>query len=82
MIKQLSSPFRIGLFFGTLGLILTVIGIARGNVPLNPASIGMALLIGGGVWFLVSWAVATTAFDVERDVSQAEAVAQSEETTG
>jgi hypothetical protein len=31
----------------------------------------MALLIGGGVWFVVSWAVATAAADVEEDLSDA-----------
>ena len=65
---NLSIPLRVGLGFGALGLLLTVIGIARGNVPANPASIGMALLIGGGVWFLVSWTVATAAVDVEQDM--------------
>ena len=65
--QKLSTPLKIGLSFGLLGIILTIVGIVRGNVPLNPASIGMALLIGGGVWFLVSWAVATAAVDVEQD---------------
>ena len=65
--QKLSTPLKIGLSFGLLGIILTIVGIIRGNVPLNPASIGMALLIGGGVWFLVSWAVATAAVDVEQD---------------
>ncbi len=66
--RQLSLPIQIGLGFGLLGLVLTVIGIVRGNVPLNPASIAVALLIGGGVWFVVSWAVASAAVDVERDL--------------
>lgn len=70
--QRLSIPLRVGVGFGLVGLVLTVIGIARGNVPANPASIGMALLIGGGVWFLVSWAVAAAAVDVERDVDEAE----------
>ncbi|MBV7330149.1 hypothetical protein KFU94_18255 [Chloroflexi bacterium TSY] len=52
--------------------MLTLVGIVRGNVPLNPASIAMALLIGGGVWFLVSWAVAAAAFDVESDIAAGE----------
>ena len=65
--RKLSTPLKIGIGFGLLGIVLTIIGIFRGNVPLNPASIGMALLIGGGVWFLVSWAVATAAVDVEQD---------------
>lgn len=71
MYGRLTAPLRIGLAFGAVGLLLTVIGILRGNVPPNPASIASALLIGGGVWFLVSWAVATAAVDVERDVTEA-----------
>lgn len=67
MWQKLSTPLKVGLSFGLLGIILTIIGIIRGNVPLNPASVGMALLIGGGVWFIVSWAVATAAVDVEKD---------------
>ena len=67
-LRQLSIPIKIGLFFGLLGLILTGVGILRGNVPPQPASIAVALLIGGGVWFLVAWAVAAAAVDVERDV--------------
>jgi hypothetical protein len=70
MWRKLSTPLKIGLIFGSSGLVLTGIGIARGNVPLNPASIGMALLIGGGVWFVVSWAVATAATDVEQDLTE------------
>ncbi len=66
MLNNLSLPIKIGLGFGLLGILLTVVGIFRGNVPTNPASIAVALLIGGGVWFVVSWAVATAAVDVER----------------
>lgn len=72
MILKFSGPLKIGAIFGGLGIILTVVGIWRGNVPLNPASIGMALLIGGGVWFLVAWAVATAASDVDRDLADQE----------
>ncbi|MBI1295186.1 hypothetical protein GC175_09535 [bacterium] len=71
-LKTLSLPIKIALVFAALGIALTVVGVVRGTVPLNPASIGMALLIGGGSWFLVSWAVATAAVDVERDVAEAE----------
>ena len=72
----MSTPVRIGIGFGLSGILLTVVGIVRGNVPLNPASIAVALLIGGGVWFVVAWAVATAAFDVEEDLTQAEAAIQ------
>ncbi|MCE7981922.1 MAG: hypothetical protein DYG89_12070 [Caldilinea sp. CFX5] len=67
-----SGPVKIGVIFGSIGILLTVVGILRGNVPLNPASIGMALLIGGGVWFLVAWTVATAAVDVDRDAADQE----------
>jgi uncharacterized membrane protein len=65
--KRLNRPIQIGLVFGIIGLLLTVIGIVRGNVPLQPASIALALLISGSVWFVVSWAVATAASDVDQD---------------
>lgn len=71
-----SGPVRIGAIFGSIGLLLTVVGIVRGNVPLNSASIGMALLIGGGVWFLVAWAVATAAVDVDQDQAEQELVTE------
>lgn len=70
MWKKLSTPLKIGLAAGGLGILLTIVGIVRGNVPPNPASIGMALLIGGGVWFLVAWAVASAAADVEADLQE------------
>ncbi|MCL4834827.1 MAG: hypothetical protein KJZ86_20470 [Caldilineaceae bacterium] len=63
----MSTPLKVGISAGGLGILLTLIGIFRGNVPPTPASIGMALLIGGGVWFLVAWAVASAALDVEND---------------
>jgi hypothetical protein len=70
MWQNLGRATQIGLVFGGIGLLLTAVGIMRGNVPLNPWSIGSALVIGGGVWFLVSWAVATAALDVERDQTE------------
>jgi hypothetical protein len=65
--RRLSLPVKIGLAFGALGLLLTIVGIFRGQVPLAPANIAVALLLGGGVWFVIAWAVATAAVDVESD---------------
>ena len=72
MLSKLSLPVKIGLLFGLTGVLLVIVGIARGNVPMNPASIAMALLIGGGFWFLVSWAVATAAVDVETGIAESD----------
>ena len=70
--QRRSLPVRIGLGFAAAGLVLAVIGILRGQVPLNPISVIMALVISAGGWFLVSWAIATAAVDVERDVQDGE----------
>lgn len=66
--SRLTLPVKIGLGFGLAGLLLTVIGIVRGQVPLAPLNLAIALALGGGVWFVVAWAVATAAVDVEKDV--------------
>jgi hypothetical protein len=66
---RLSAPLRVGLACAALGIILAIVGIARGNVPANPLSIFLALLISGGSWGVVSWAVATAAMDVEKDAA-------------
>ena len=71
--RRLSGPLKIGIVAAALGIALALVGIARGNVPLNPGSILLALLISGGSWGLVAWAVATAAYDVEADLTEAEA---------
>ena len=68
---RISGPLKVGLVCAALGVILAIVGIARGMVPLNPLSIFLALLISGGSWGVVSWAVAAAAADVDRDVADA-----------
>ena len=72
MTSRFTLPIKIGLGFGLAGLLLTIVGIVRGQVPLAPLNIAIALLIGGGVWFVVAWAVASAAVDVEKDVGMGE----------
>lgn len=66
--SRFTLPVKIGLSFGFAGLLLTIVGIVRGQAPLAPLNIAIALLIGGGVWFVVAWAVASAAVDVEKDL--------------
>ena len=70
--RRLSLPLRIGLIFAALGMTLAIVGIVRGTVPLNPVSIFLALVISGGSWGVVSWAVATAVVDVESDLAEEE----------
>ena len=51
-------------------MILAIVGIIRGNVPLNPVSILLASLISGGSWGVVSWAGAMAVVDVGRDLAE------------
>ncbi len=67
--NRLSGPLKVGLIAALLGIVLAVIGIARGAVPLNFLSILLALLISGGSWGVVAWAIATAAHDVEEDMN-------------
>ena len=43
--KKLGTPVKIGLSFAALGMALVIVGIFRGNVPLHPANMAVALLI-------------------------------------
>ena len=72
-VRGLSGPVKIGLAAAVVAMVLVLIGIARGNVPLNPLSIVMALVISGGSWGLVAWAIATAARDVESDLAEGKA---------
>lgn len=70
--QRLNGPAKIGLVFAAVGILLTVIGVFRDpTTPVNAWSLGMGALISGGTWGLVSWAIATAAVEVERDVAEA-----------
>lgn len=63
---RLSGPVKIGLVFGLLGALLTVFGILGGDLaPLTARSLLLGILIGGGSWGVVSWAIASAASDSE-----------------
>lgn len=70
LFRRLHGPLKVGVIAALLGVLLAFVGILRGNVPLNPLSIFMALAISGLAWGVVAWAIATAAFDVEQDLEQ------------
>ena len=71
--RRMNMPLRVGLIFALAGITLAVIGIIRGNVPLHPVSILLALGISGLSWGVVSWAIATAVMDVEGDIAAGDA---------
>lgn len=62
--KRLGVPGKIGLVLGLLGAVLTVLGLVFGNLAtLSVQSVLLGILIGGGSWGIVSWAIASAAVD-------------------
>lgn len=62
--QQLSGPAKIGLVLGILGALLTVIGLFVGDfAPLTFRSLVLGIVIGGGSWGIVTWAIASAASD-------------------
>jgi hypothetical protein len=62
--RRLSGPVQIGLVVGLIGALLTVIGLLAGNLgPLTLRSLLLGILLGGGSWGIVSWAIASAAYD-------------------
>ena len=69
--QQLNGPTKIGLVFAAIGIVLTIVGIFRDpTTPVTAWSLGMGILISGGTWGVVSWAIATAAVEVERDLAE------------
>lgn len=79
MWQRLDGPLKIGLSFAVIGIALTVIGIFRDpTTPVTAWSLIVGSLISGGVWGLVSWAIATAAVEVEQDVQDAQTAADAD----
>lgn len=79
--QRLDGPLKVGLAFAVIGIVLTIVGIFRDpTTPITAWSLTMGSLISGGVWGLVSWAIATAAVEVEADVEQAQLDNQAAET--
>jgi hypothetical protein len=77
--RKLGGPIQIGLVLGLIGTLLTVIGLLLGNLaPATPRSIILGILLGGGSWGVVSWAIAAVAADTA-DADDTEPAVEEEE---
>jgi hypothetical protein len=65
---RLSGPVAVGLFFALLAIVLSLVGLGRGH-NLSLRNIALAIVLGGGTWGLISWAIATAVVQVDADVA-------------
>lgn len=71
--RGLSLPLKVGVLFGLLGALLSGIGLARGAFePFSWRGLAMAIVLAGGSWGLVSWALASAMIEAGRDEEQQE----------
>lgn len=65
---RLSSPVKIGLIVGMIGAILTIAGLfAFDFAPVTLRTLLLSVVVGGGSWGIVSWAIASAAWDAIAD---------------
>ncbi len=69
--KRLPGPTKVGIVFALVAIILTVVGQLRQPEDITFRSMVMGILIGGGSWGLVAWAIAYAAWDVENEIAGA-----------
>lgn len=70
--NRLSGPVKVGISFALVAIVLVVIGQLRQPDSITFRSLVMGILIGGGSWGLVSWAIAYAAWDVEDELRDAD----------
>ena len=70
---QLSGPVKVGIIFALLAIVLSLFGVFRNpDIPVNWRTIFVAVVIAGGTWGLIAWAIATAILDVEQDVEESQ----------
>ncbi len=80
-LRSLSGPLKVGLGFALSGALLAGIGwfVNPQFAACTLFSFVLAVGISSVVWGVVAWAIATAAFDVERDVDEAQRDAKQQE---
>ncbi len=67
-------PLYVGLAAAVVAIVLSVAGMIRnsGLASLTPVSLLLVVLIAGGSWGVVAWAITTAIYDVEHDIASDE----------
>jgi hypothetical protein len=77
VVRPNGIPLRVGVGAAVIAILLSVFGMIKnsGIASLNPVSLLLVVLIAGGSWGVVSWAITTAVFDVEADVAEEDGLA-------
>ncbi|MHB0878288.1 MAG: hypothetical protein ACYC5O_19805 [Anaerolineae bacterium] len=67
--RRFSGPTKVAIVCATIAILLTVVGQLRHPEQMTVRSVLMGILIGGGSWGLVSWAIAYAVWDVEAEIA-------------
>jgi hypothetical protein len=65
----LHGPVLVGVIAALIAIILSVFGMIRNPdaTPLNIRSLLLVILLAGGSWGLIAWAIATAAVEAGKD---------------
>jgi hypothetical protein len=66
--RRPSGPVTVSAFFAGLAIVLTLVGLWRED-NLSLRNILLGVVLGGGTWGLISWAIATAVVQVEEDLA-------------
>ena len=65
--RSIGGPVKVGIFFASLAIVMSIVGLGRDN-NLSLRNLALAVLLGGGSWGLISWAIASAVVAVEEDL--------------
>ena len=66
--RQAKLPVVVGACFAVLAIALTLVGLWRED-NLSLYNVGLGIVLCGGTWGLVSWAITTAVVQVEEEVA-------------
>ncbi len=80
LVRANSVPLRVGIVAALVAIGLSIFGMIKntGIASLNPVSLLLVILIAGGSWGVVAWAITTAVYDVEADIAEEEPPAKPE----
>jgi NAD/NADP transhydrogenase beta subunit len=66
--RRVPGPAIVGMAFAALAIVLTLLGLWRAH-NLSLRNVLLAIVLCGGVWGVISWAIASTVAQVEEDTA-------------